>query len=153
MTTTIYGNKIDFSIKKSIEAQQPKIYGLGFPIGKTTKSNKTYFNKDSGIELIKSNITQLLSTYPGERIMLPNYGLDLRQYLFEPLDSSLFAEIKEQILITVGSYLPSVEIIKLQVISLDEIGYSGIAGLKITIQFRVKNYQNLISDVTLKVGG
>ena len=80
-------------------------------------------------------------------------ALVLNSCVTEPLDSSLFAEIKEQILNTVGSYLPSVEIIKLQVVSLDEIGYSGIAGLKITIQFKVKNYQNLISDVTIKVGG
>lgn len=150
--TTVYGTPVDFYIKKSIKTEQPKMFGLSFPIGKNPKSNGGYFGKSSDLELVKSSLRQLLSTFPGERVMLPNYGLDLRQYLFEPLDATLFGEIKDKIITSINKYLPQVEIIKLQIISLDEIGYSGIPGLKITLHFKLKNYQNQLSDITIKVG-
>jgi phage baseplate assembly protein W len=84
--------------------------------------------------------------------MLPDYGLDLRQFLFEPLDEVLFAEMRDRIVSVVGRYLPEIEITKLNIISLDEIGYTGIPGLKITLAFKLKNTNEVPSDITVKVG-
>lgn len=48
-------------------------------------------------EDIKESLFILLSTKPGERIMLPEYGCDLHKMLFESMDSSLITQIKSMI--------------------------------------------------------
>lgn len=151
----VYGTSVPRTQKREIISEKPKTYGLNFPIGVgvTPKVfNRGYFAKESGNNLIKGNLKQLLSTFPGERVMLPDYGLDLRQFLFEPLDEVLFAEIRDRITVAVGRYLPEIEITKLNVISLDEIGYTGIPGLKITLAFRLRDTNETPSDITVKVG-
>ncbi len=152
---TVYGLPIPKVQKREIISEKQKIYGVNFPIGIGVAPrvfNKGYFAKESGNNLIKGNLKQLLSTFPGERVMLPDYGLDLRQFLFEPLDQTLFAEIRDRIVSAVGRYLPEIEITKLSIISLDEIGYTGIPGLKITLAFKLKNTNDVPSDITVKVG-
>lgn len=46
---------------------------------------------------IDQSLSVLFATRPGERIMLPGYGCDLRQFLFRAIDSSTAAEIKDAI--------------------------------------------------------
>ena len=46
---------------------------------------------------IDQSLSVLYATRPGERIMLPGYGCDLRQFLFRTIDSSTAAEIKDTI--------------------------------------------------------
>ena len=53
--------------------------------------------KSSKEELIKGQIRQLLFTVPGERVMLPSFGLHIRQYLFSPIDSIIIENIKKEI--------------------------------------------------------
>ena len=152
---TIYGAPPPKILKKGIISEKPKVYGLIFPIGTTilpTTFTRGYFSKQAGINLAKGNLKQLLSTYPGERVMLPNYGLDLRQFLFEPLDDFLFSEIKDKILNCIGTYLPEIQVVKIKVLALDEIGYSGIPGIQITLSFKLADDDGVPSDITIKVG-
>ena len=60
------------------------------------------FNKESGhtnmvedVEDINQSLTILLSTSLGERIMLPEYGCNLRDFQFEPINASFVAFIKD----------------------------------------------------------
>jgi uncharacterized protein len=46
---------------------------------------------------IDQSLSVLFATRPGERIMLPGYGCDLRRFLFRAIDSSTAAEIKDAI--------------------------------------------------------
>ena len=96
MTMNYYGTRLAKPVSKDIQAESQKTYGINFPFGKNNK--KGYFAKEAGNSLIKSNLKQLLGTLPGERVMLPNFGLDLRKYLFEPLDAITFSEMKQEIL-------------------------------------------------------
>jgi len=48
-------------------------------------------------EDINSSLDILLSTSLGERVMQPTYGCDMKRLLFEPLDTSLKAYIKDLI--------------------------------------------------------
>jgi phage baseplate assembly protein W len=61
-------------------------------------------------ELIKQNFKMLLLTYKGERVMIPNYGIGLKQYLFESMDQSVFSRIENEILEQVAIYMPVVAI-------------------------------------------
>lgn len=46
---------------------------------------------------IRDSLHILLSTDIGERVMQPRYGCDLRRLLFEPLDATLNAYVKDLI--------------------------------------------------------
>lgn len=66
-------------------------------------------NKDFK-DLVKQNLTMLLLTVNGERIMIPDFGIGLKQYLFE-LDTMLLrSELSSKIRTQVSKYLPFVNI-------------------------------------------
>lgn len=45
-------------------------------------------------EDIQQSLYILLSTYPGERIMNPGFGCNLRQFIMEEVDQTLFSHMK-----------------------------------------------------------
>lgn len=48
----------------------------------------------SGEEDIQQSLRVLFSTVPGERIMVPGYGCDLRPFIFENIDNTLINRMK-----------------------------------------------------------
>ena len=62
---------------------------------------------------IKQAIVNLLLTNTGERLMNPEYGSDIRSYLFEPLDYGTSASIKKNILYTIDTFEPRIQIMSL----------------------------------------
>lgn len=150
----IYGTNPPLSIKKDLRSQEPKIYGLNFPIGiklRTNNFSRGYFCKESGINLVKGNIIQLFNTLPGERVMLPNYGLDLRQHLFEPLTANLFSDIKIKIQETLQKQLPQVILKKLTVVEANESA-GGLPGIQITMVYSLKDSPEVVTDVKIRLG-
>ena len=63
---------------------------------------------------IKQAIVNLLLTNKGERLMNPNYGSDIRRYLFEPLDYGTANQIKGNIRDTIERFEPRISIVKLK---------------------------------------
>ena len=59
-------------------------------------------------EDIRESLLILLSTKPGERVMLPDYGCDLTFSVFESIDSTLINEIKRKIEFSVLYYEPRI---------------------------------------------
>jgi hypothetical protein len=51
----------------------------------------------SGVADVDESLFILLSTDPGERVMLPTYGCDLRRFLFRPLTTALIEEIRDTV--------------------------------------------------------
>lgn len=49
------------------------------------------------IESVKNSVVNALLTSPGEKILNPTYGVDLRQYLFEPVDDFTTELIRDDI--------------------------------------------------------
>ena len=99
--STVYGKVASKASKNSAISTGPKVFGLCFPTG--SKNTGPYFCKSSGVELFRNNLRQLLLTTKGERVMLPNFGANLKRYLFEPLDQVSFSQIKAQIVETIRS--------------------------------------------------
>jgi phage baseplate assembly protein W len=64
--------------------------------------------------LVKQNLKMLILTNPGERIMEPDYGVGIRQFLFESFESDVYARIDSKIREQVAQYMPAVQIQKLQ---------------------------------------
>ena len=51
----------------------------------------------SDVTDIEQSLNILLSTSPGERVMQPEYGCNLADYLFEPLSTTLIGIIKDRV--------------------------------------------------------
>jgi len=51
----------------------------------------------SGVEDIEDSLHILLSTSLGERVMQPQYGCNLKDYLFDPLDNGMIGYLKDRV--------------------------------------------------------
>lgn len=96
-----------------IKRKQNKPFGFAFPLSQ--ESGGGYLKKATGIELVKNNLRQLILTTRGERVMLPDFGTNLKNYLMEPLDQALLSQIRREILEAVTKYAANVTVTKLQV--------------------------------------
>lgn len=70
----------------------------GFAMIKDLKSN------------IRQNLKMLLLTNPGERIMIPRFGVGMRRYLFEVKGDDVYAQIDSRIREQVSIFLPYLQI-------------------------------------------
>ena len=64
---------------------------------------------------IKQSLEILLNTLPGERIMLPKYGCDLSELIFETLSDTLITYIKDLIETAILYYEPRIEVNKINI--------------------------------------
>tara|TARA_R110002020_G_scaffold61745_19_gene165873 strand:+ start:1734 stop:2132 length:399 start_codon:yes stop_codon:yes gene_type:complete len=70
---------------------------------------------------IKQNFKNLVLTNPGERIMIPEFGVGLRKYLFENRDDATH-QIEKRLFEQVGTYMPYVVIENIFFARTDEVG-------------------------------
>lgn len=61
-----------------------------------------------GITDIQESLQILLSTTLGERVMQPKYGCNLREYMFESLDSNRIGVIKQRVKDAILFYEPRI---------------------------------------------
>jgi len=86
---------------------------------------------------INKSLEILLSTRLGERLMLPQYGCNLEDLLFQPLDSTLQTYIKDVISTAILYHEPRIDV---QEILLDtEQEHEGIITIHITYNIRITN--------------
>jgi phage baseplate assembly protein W len=62
------------------------------------------------IGAIKSSLQNLFGTSPGQRFLFPEYGLDLRQYLFYPINEGTGEAIKNKINTAIRTWEPRVQV-------------------------------------------
>ena len=62
------------------------------------------------VEAVHQNFKMLLLTAPGERVMDPNFGVGLRNYIFRVDDEATYEDIRSKIIEQVSLYMPFVEI-------------------------------------------
>lgn len=62
---------------------------------------------------IINSLTNLFNTLPGQRFLFPEYGLDLYQFLFEPVSEPIGKLIGDKILTAIKKFEPRVKIRKI----------------------------------------
>ena len=88
--------------------------------------------------LIRQNLKNLLRTVPGERIMIPDFGVGLRSFLFEPDLPSTYGEIVSRIKRQIGQYMPFLNVTDIVITSsADDPGLQGTAWARIRVDFEV----------------
>ena len=95
-------------------------------------------------QVARQNLKMIVLTNPGERVMIPGFGVGLRTYIFENASSSLFETIRQRIRQQVSIYAPYISIRSIQFsqektdfnfVELDPSSESNFVG--ITINFSI----------------
>lgn len=99
----------------------------------TLDSGTGYTSITSLKKLIKQNFKMLILTNPGERVMEPEFGVGIKQYLFESFESNVYARIDSRIRQQASRYIPIISIESI------EFGTGGIDdnSLGIRIEYRI----------------
>ena len=88
--------------------------GVAFPLDDVNMFKGTQTLK----EQVKSNLINLLLTEPGERVNEPNFGVGLKNLLFEPnLDVEI---LKEKINTQIEFYIPTISLSGVDVNSIED---------------------------------
>ena len=95
-------------ILKGIKRISPLDIDQNISIGVALPMNETNFFKgtETVLEQAKTNLINLLLTSPGERINLPDYGVGLRNLLFE--QKLNIESLKNQITTSAFRYVPNI---------------------------------------------
>ena len=64
---------------------------------------------------IKNSIATAFLTSPGDKLLSPMYGMDLRRYLFEPIDEFITDSIKDDIETQLPRMEPRIELVNVSV--------------------------------------
>lgn len=92
-------------------ATQPLGVRVPIALGKTGYFEQT----NTSLEEARSNLLNLILTRKGERLMQPEFGVDVYQYLFEQITTDLKRNIENEIKEAVDMWLPYVELVELEV--------------------------------------
>lgn len=104
-----YGN---FAFKTT-EPMANTVIGCAFPVKETNTGG--LFSASYDIINIRAGLIQLLLTRRGERVMMPDFGTDARELVFEPLDAGISSRLESQIRDAISKYIPDIIINKLTV--------------------------------------
>ena len=115
-------------------SQENPFLGTGWDFPPTFSRDTNAAAMISDVEDIQSSLHILLTTSLGERIMRPTYGCNLRDYLFEPLDASLTAFIKDLVKTAILYFEPR---ILLEKVNIEAFPLQG--RVDISLDYRVRN--------------
>jgi phage baseplate assembly protein W len=87
--------------------------GVSLPFNGPGVFYSTYTTKDQ----IKSNLVNLLLTNVGERVMNPNFGCELKKFVFEGISENNIENLKVSIGGSISLYIPEITVSSIDVIS------------------------------------
>ena len=85
-------------------------YGISPKLPLMKDAEDGYALNKSYQELTMQNLKMIVLTSPGERIMEPDFGVGLRNFLFENADERTYSQIRAEILKQTNRYMPFVSI-------------------------------------------
>lgn len=159
MATIRFNKKFETSLVEnspnlSIE-QKDSVYvdiHMDLEIGKNIGNNNGYaMTSDIVVDLdyaaINNSIKNFFSTRPGDKLLSPEYGCDLSEYLFQPVNKYVASLLGDRIL-TLENYEPRIKIDSVKVLPIpDENTY------KIWMEYTVLKIEKKNSVVFQIVGG
>jgi phage baseplate assembly protein W len=87
--------------------------GWGFPPEFNSRTAKVSLVSDN--DDIQESLKILLSTSPGERILVPDFGCDMGRFLFADLDQNVVNDIQSVVSNAILKYEPRIELEQIQV--------------------------------------
>tara|TARA_B100001094_G_scaffold3269_1_gene2927 strand:+ start:70 stop:483 length:414 start_codon:yes stop_codon:yes gene_type:complete len=130
---------------REIDRNDNVYIGLEFPLD----HNLTGFFRQSKTipQQVKSNIKNLLLTSKGERVFQPDFGCDLRDLLFEQINSETLDGVDNSIRIALDTWLPYVNINDLIIVQ-DESNPNEIT---ITLEYSTTLQPDALDNITFNL--
>ena len=95
-----------------LDLQKNIAIGVSLPFNGPGVFNSTYTTKDQ----IKSNLINLLLTSIGERIMNPNFGCELKNFLFEGITENNIDNLKGNLFNSITMFIPEISVTDIAII-------------------------------------
>tara|TARA_R110002110_G_scaffold78923_1_gene206698 strand:+ start:557 stop:922 length:366 start_codon:yes stop_codon:yes gene_type:complete len=108
---------------------------IALPLNKN--STNGFETNDSIFSVVRQNLKMLILTIPGERVMIPDYGVGLKKYLFDSYGEHLSSQIDHKIREQVKKYMPAITIFDI-IINKDNLDTSR---LNIAISYSIPGIQ------------
>jgi len=105
---------------------------IQFPFADSQKGYFLEMTKENK-KAIKSDLMHLLLTNKGERLYMPDFGTNLKKYLFEPNIETVSADIRAEIQTSINKYIPNLKIDTLTVTPSDDNEHSVFVKLEYTV--------------------
>jgi len=96
----------------------------------------------SNVQDIEQSLLIILSTIPGERLMRPEFGCDLKRLVFEINDSTLIANFNHIIYHALLNFEPRVNFIEAIIINRDEL--DGVLQVQVNFEIITTNTRHNI---------
>ena len=97
-------------------------------------------------QAVQQNLKNLILTQKGERIMDSNFGVGLRNFLFENITEEVKIDIQNEIIDTIKTFLPFVNIIQLNVTE------NNRNTINVTCKFSFNNNPNIFETIDFTIG-
>lgn len=107
--------------------------GWAFPLDFSNDSCVKISEKEQNIQ---ESLYLLLRTYPGERLMQPDFGCRLRDYNFKTFDSTVATQIKNSVQLAVMRFEPRVDI---ESVDVENDDTSDIPCIRITLNYTIRS--------------
>ena len=88
-------------------------------------------------QTVQQNLKLLVLTMPGERPMIPEFGVGIYKFLFEGTTDETFSEIAQSIKEQVDFYIPSITLQKIVFFSSDEDASLQINEVRVSIKYNI----------------
>lgn len=129
-TTTLYGRTASpRTLEKVADPTKLERQGLSVKF-----DDARFANKNKGQEMIRAQVSQILLTAPGERVMMPEFGVDIDKFLFEQITPTLLRKLKDNILDQIAEYAENVEVVSYQ----SRVSEASNGSSQITVRLVVK---------------
>jgi phage baseplate assembly protein W len=88
-------------------------------------------------EVVKQNLKNVILTNPGERIMIPDFGVGLNKLLFEGTNPEVYQKISSRIYEQVNLWLPYLELVSVEFMRYEDNPNIGLNELQLLIAFNL----------------
>jgi len=105
---------------------------IEFPFKDDVNGKYLNLNSDSN-NAIKSELLLLLLTTKGQRLYLPDFGTNLKKFIFNQLDGVSLNEIKIEINTAISKYIPKLKVTSLVVIETPLEEHTAVVNINYTI--------------------
>jgi len=101
------------------------------------------------INAVKTSIDNIIGTFTGERVMLPEFGSPARDMLFDPISEDEFDSIATDLKKNIEAWDDRVMVVSMKYNANPDDNYVGIY-----IEFSIKGYSDIFSHTsTIESGG
>lgn len=105
-----------------------------------------FLSKSSRNRLLSAQIRQIMFTRPGERVMLPRFGVDINGFLFDQVTPDVLERLRSEISDQIDRYVPQAKLLDMSAsVSENEIG---VETLTIVLLVRDKEQEDNL-EITL----